>query len=193
MPGITSRLAFSTLGCPGTPLSEVAALALRTGWHGLELRSAPDEPVHIGLSATGRQAAVETLGGLATLCIASYVKVASGQVSDEQCVSDLLAEAGLAADLGARAVRVFPGGDDGHGDARAIARLRAVAPRLPGGVEIWLETHDSHPRGEDVVRVLSQVRDPRVRAIWDVRHPWAAGESVADTAKALAPGSRTSS
>ncbi|MFC4996296.1 hypothetical protein ACFPIJ_00450 [Dactylosporangium cerinum] len=119
------------------PLSEVAALALRTGWHGLELRSAPDEPVHIGLSATGRQAAVEILGGLATLCIASYVKVASGQVSDEQCVSDLLAEAGLAADLGARAVRVFPGGTTGMvtpARSRDFAPPRHNSPLyVPGG------------------------------------------------------------
>lgn len=187
MPWISRRLAFSTLGCPAMPLHDVAALALRTGWRGVELRSAPDEPVHVGLSAAGRQAALDALDGVQTLCVASYVKIASGQLGDEQCVADLLAEAGLAADLGARAVRVFPGGDDEHADARAIGRLRAVAPRLPSGVEIWLETHDSHPRGEDLRRVLSQVRDPRVRAIWDVRHPWAAGEPVADTARALAP------
>ncbi|GAA2621088.1 sugar phosphate isomerase/epimerase [Dactylosporangium fulvum] len=187
MPWISRRLAFSTLGCPGMPLHDVAALALGAGWRGLELRSAPDEPVHVGLSEAGRRAALDALDGLSTLCVASYVKIASGQRSDEQCVADLLAEAGLAADLGARAVRVFPGGDDEHADARAIARLRAAAPRLPSGVEIWLETHDSHPRGEDLRRILSQVHDPRVRAIWDVRHPWAGGESVADTARALAP------
>src|SRR5258707_9152515 len=97
---ISGRLAFSTLGCPGLPLPEVAELARHTGWRGVELRSAPDEPVHIGLSAAGRRAAVETLEGAAILCIASYVKVASGKVDDERCVADLLAEAALAADLG---------------------------------------------------------------------------------------------
>jgi sugar phosphate isomerase/epimerase len=187
MSSISGRLAFSTLGCPGLPLPEVAELARRTGWRGIELRSAPDEPVHIGLSAAGRRAAVATLDGATVLCVASYVKVAAGRVEDDRCVADLLAEAALAADLGARAVRVFPGGDDEHGDARAIGRLRAAAPKLPDGVEIWLETHDSHPRGEDVRRVLSRVDDPRVRAIWDARHPWAAGEAVADTLRALAP------
>ncbi|MER7007291.1 sugar phosphate isomerase/epimerase family protein [Dactylosporangium sp. NPDC000555] len=187
MPSTSRRLAFSTLGCSGMPLHDVAALALRTGWRGVELRSAPDEPVHAGLSEAGRQAALDALDGVAILCVASYVKIASGQLDDEQCVADLLAEAGLAADLGARAVRVFPGGDDEQADARAIGRLRAAAPRLPSGVEIWLETHDSHPRGEDLRRVLSQVQDARVRAIWDVRHPWAAGEPVAGTARALAP------
>jgi sugar phosphate isomerase/epimerase len=187
MSWISGRLAFSTLGCPGRPLTEVNDLARRTGWRGLELRSAPDEPVHIGLSAAGRRGVVQTLAAAEILCVASYVKVAGGQVDDERCVADLLAEAALAADLGARAVRVFPGGDDEHGDARAIGRLRAAAPKLPAGVEIWLETHDSHPRGADVRRVLSQVDDPRVRAIWDARHPWAAGEAVADTQRALGP------
>jgi sugar phosphate isomerase/epimerase len=169
------------------PLHDVVAMALRTGWRGVELRSSRDEPVHVGLSQAGRHAARDSLNGLTTLCVASYVKIASGQLSDEQCVADLLAEVGLAADLGARAVRVFPGGDDEHADARAVRRLRTAAPRLPSGVEIWLETHDSHARGEDLRRVLSQVEDPRIRAIWDVRHPWAAGESVSETARVLAP------
>ncbi|MFC4590206.1 sugar phosphate isomerase/epimerase family protein [Sphaerisporangium corydalis] len=209
-----TKLAFSTLGCPGWPLEQVASMAARTGWPGLELRSAPDEPVHRGLTAAGRRAARSALAGVTVLCVASYVKVAappgppggpgvlgaglgnggagSGdeevEAGDEEVVSALLAEAELARDLGAAAVRVFPGGQgDGQDDRRAVRRLRAVAPRLPDGVEVWLETHDSHPRGRDVARVLAEVGSPRVRAIWDAAHPWLAGETVAETAAALAP------
>ncbi|MEU8272367.1 sugar phosphate isomerase/epimerase family protein [Sphaerisporangium sp. NPDC049002] len=182
------KLAFSTLGCSGLPLAEVAAMAARTGWPGLELRSAPDEPVHRGLSPEGRRSARSALAGATVICVASYVKVAELGVEDDEVVAALLAEAELARDLGARAVRVFPGGlGDGHDDQRAARRLRAAAPRLPNGVEIWLETHDSHPRGRDIARVLSVVDRPGVRAIWDVAHPCLAGEAVADTAAVLAP------
>ncbi|WP_424533033.1 sugar phosphate isomerase/epimerase family protein [Sphaerisporangium viridialbum] len=183
-----SKLSFSTLGCSGLPLAEVAAMAARTGWPGLELRSAPDEPVHRGLSPEGRRAARSALAGATVLCVASYVKVAASGVEDDEVVTALLAEAELARDLGAGAVRVFPGGlGEGDDDARAVRRLRAAARGLPRGVEIWLETHDSHPRGRDVARVLSEVGSPEVRAIWDVAHPWMAGETVAGTAAALAP------
>lgn len=187
-------LGFSTLGCPGRPLAEVADLASGTGWRRLELRAAPDEPIHIGLDARTRAQARAILSqaGAEPLVVASYVRVADGTVDDEACVHDGLAHARLAADLGCRFVRVFPGAAGGQGgsggqdaDARAIRRLRAMADRLPSGVSVLLETHDSHPRGVDVARILAAVDHPRVGAVWDVLHPWRHGEPVAETAAAL--------
>lgn len=184
-------LAFSTLGCPGLALTEVATLAATTGWRGVELRTAPDEPTRVDLSPLERRRARDTLvaGGADPLVVASYVRVADGKVSDDDCVAAGVAHAVLAADLGCPFVRVFPGAADGDGeaDARAIRRLRAVADRSPAEVTILLETHDSHPRGVDVARILRAVDHPRVRAIWDVLHPWRHGEPVAETAGALRP------
>jgi len=180
------RLAFSTLGCSGLPLRDVAALARDSGWTGLEVRAAPDEPVHTGLTPAQRSAAVADLDGVPVVCIASYVRVAA---PGDSAVADALAHAHLAADLGAQAVRVFPGALQAgpRADALAVERLTAIAARLPGDVEIWLETHDSHPRGVDVARVLAAVGHPRVRAIWDVLHPWRVGEALTVTAAALHP------
>jgi sugar phosphate isomerase/epimerase len=202
--------AFSTLGCPGLPLPEVAALAATTGWSGVELRTAPDEPAHVGLAPADRARARATLldGGARPMVVASYVRIADGDVDDDACVADGLAHAALAADLGCPFVRVFPGAapsnrgtdadrmadpnreaeaDREAADARAVRRLRAIAARLPAGVTVLLETHDSHPRGADVARILRAVDHPRVRALWDVLHPWRHGEPVAETAAALRP------
>lgn len=188
---MTWSLAFSTLGCPALPPTDVAALARTSGWTGLELRAAADEPVHIGLSIPERIRVRDILaeGGARPLAVASYVRVASEAVGDDACVADALAHAALAADLGCRFLRVFPGAAESgpQADARAARRLRAIAERLPTGVTVLLETHDSHPRGVDVARVLAAVDDRRVRALWDVLHPWRHGESVGDTATALAP------
>ena len=78
--GMSWPLAFSTLGCSGLPLADVVELARSTGWLGLELRAADDEPVHVGLSPQERIAARELLeaGGVTVLAVASYVKVARG-------------------------------------------------------------------------------------------------------------------
>ena len=183
-------LAFSTLGCSGLPLADVVELARSSGWLGLELRAAEDEPVHVGLSSDERAAARELLesGGVTVLAVASYVRVASGAVSDDQCVADALAHAELALDLGAPFVRVFPGAEEPgvEADARAVRRLNAIAARLPEGVAILLETHDSHPQGVDIARVLSQVSG-EVGTIWDVMHPWRTGEPIAVTKEVLAP------
>ncbi|NUT38155.1 MAG: sugar phosphate isomerase/epimerase [Hamadaea sp.] len=203
------RLAFSTLGCSGLPLREVVGLARETGWTGVELRAAADEPIHIGLSAEERAEVRAQLDGVTALCVASYVKVAAeggpdgtaAEGSDDPVVADALAHARLAADLGIPAVRVFPGASaPGTGklspgaatpgpeaDDRAVRRLTAIAGQLPDGVEIWLETHDSHPRGVDVARILQQVDHPHVRAIWDVMHPWRHGEPLTVSLAALHP------
>jgi len=183
-------LAFSTLGCSGLPLADVVELARSSGWLGLELRAADDEPVHVGLSLDERVAARELLmsGGVTVLAVASYVKVARGEISDEECVADALAHAELARDLGAPFVRVFPGAEEpgAEADARAVRRLNAIAARLPDGVSVLLETHDSHPQGVDIARVLSQVSG-NVGAIWDVMHPWRTGEPITVTKDLLAP------
>lgn len=187
------RLAFTTLGIPGVPLPEVAALGRDSGWRGVELRSADDEPVHVGLDAVERATRRDELGGMTLLATNSYVRAAGLAHSDAEIADAIAAEAQLAADLGARAVRVFPGGptDDPAAHEAAefamIDRLRRAADLLPDGVELWLETHDSHRTGAAVARVLASVGSPKVRAIWDVAHPPKDGESWPRTLEALYP------
>ena len=43
--GPKNPLAFSTLGTPGLPMSEVARIAVRYGFSGVELRATSSEPV----------------------------------------------------------------------------------------------------------------------------------------------------
>jgi sugar phosphate isomerase/epimerase len=127
------------------------------------------------------------MAGVPIIAIDSYVRCGTTDAADAQVIEHLLAEAALAADLGARAVRVFPGAAAPAQDELIIARLRTAASRLPAGVEIWLETHDSHRTGRDAARVLRRLDHERVRAIWDVAHPVAAGEAWADTLAQLRP------
>jgi sugar phosphate isomerase/epimerase len=180
------RSAFSTLGCAGRPLREVLALAREGGWEGVELRAAQGEPVHVGLGARERRYVRRRFAGagVTPLAIASYVDVDDPAVSDEDVVAALLAHAELAHDLAAPFVRVFPGGPSE--DDAAVRRLAAAAP-LAGDVTLALETHDSCARGDDAARLLSRVARPNVGVVWDVQHPWRAGEHVLDTMRHLAP------
>ncbi len=97
----------------------------------------------------------------------------------------------LAADPGARYVRVFPHGGDApaaEADVRAARRLAAVADTARAfGVGVLLETHDSHRGGRDVARVLGLVDHPSVGALWDVMHTRLAGEPPARSYAELAP------
>jgi sugar phosphate isomerase/epimerase len=183
------RRAFSTLGCAELPLSAVVRRATAGGWQGIELRSAPDSAVHVGLSKSERADIRGMLrdAELTPLAIASYVEIDDPQATDETVVADLLRHVQLASDIGAPYVRVFPGGPS-H-DGASLRRLASVGRALDDhpGVTVALESHDSCSRGRDIRVLLDAVGHPQIGAIWDIQHPWRAGEAVQETLESLRP------
>ncbi|MEU4196711.1 sugar phosphate isomerase/epimerase family protein [Kribbella sp. NPDC026611] len=186
------RLGFATLGCPGAPLDQVIELAQGNGFTGLELRTAPDEFTSTALTAVERRELRTRIedAGLEIFAISSYVKLCA---VEEQ---PLAAHLELAADLGARGVRVFPGDDPGTtdspdtpsaGEIRALDRV-TTAPR---DVPILLETHDSHSTARQVAAFLalldSDVPGHNVRALWDSSHTWSHGETLTEAFNLLQP------
>ncbi|CAL9543227.1 sugar phosphate isomerase/epimerase family protein [Streptomyces pilosus] len=187
------KLAFSTLGVPGLPLTDVLGLATAHGYHGVELRAHAEEPVHPGLTPEQRAdvAAEVKAAGLEILGLAGYVRVAAPG-DDDAVVGEIRALLDLARDIGAPFVRVSPGGDGGEGpeeaDATAARRLGTAAEHASDvGVRILLETHDSHPTGADAMRVLGLVGHRQVGALWDVMHTWLGGEQPVESFAALSP------
>ncbi|MFI5754578.1 sugar phosphate isomerase/epimerase family protein [Streptomyces sp. NPDC051569] len=187
------KFAFSTLGVPGLPISEVVELASATGYQGVELRAHPEEPVHPGIGVGERASVVDDFkrAGIEILTVAGYARVADPDIDEERLRQDLDELLRLARDLGASFIRVFPGGgdqDQATADATAARRLGAAAEVAADfGVRILLETHDSHRTGTDAARVLGPVGHPQVGALWDVMHTWLGGEDPATTHAVLAP------
>lgn len=185
------ELAFSTLGCPGASVDEICRIANDSGWNTLELRVSDDESIRIGLDGAARAAASSAFrsAGLRIFCLASYVRVGKPDITDRECADDLVRHLELAGDLGATAVRVFPGaGESTDADARMSRRMAAVADRFASaGVQLLLETHDSHRAGAAVARVLARVDHPAVGAVWDILRTWLAGETPAESGRQLAP------
>ncbi|MFI9769265.1 sugar phosphate isomerase/epimerase family protein [Streptomyces sp. NPDC052415] len=187
------KLAFSTLGVPGLPLADVLRLASAHGYHGVELRAHPEEPVHPGLGPEERVAAAAACkaAGIEVVGIAGYVRVAAPG-PDEPVLQELYGLLDLARDLGSGFVRVFPGAEDAQSaedaDATAARRLGTAAEYAADlGVRILLETHDSHRTGAAAIRVLGLVGHRHVGALWDVMHTWLGGEQPAESYAALAP------
>ncbi|KOG52955.1 xylose isomerase [Streptomyces griseoflavus] len=189
------RYAFSTLGVPGMPVGEVVRLAAGAGFGGVELRAHPEEQVHPRIGLRERAAVREQFAeaGVEILAVSGYARVAAAhdERGEEELAAELTELVVLASDLGAQFVRVFPGGGDrpvGEADADAARHLAAVAPfAAERDVRVLLETHDSHPRGADAARVLGPVGHRNIGALWDVLHPWLAGEEPVDTYAGLAP------
>ncbi|MET4657231.1 sugar phosphate isomerase/epimerase [Streptomyces sp. PvP037] len=187
------KLAFSTLGVPGLPLNDVLALATAHGYHGVELRAHPEEPVHPGLTPAQRSDVVAAFkaSGVELLGLAGYARVAAPG-EDEPVLTEIRALLDLARDLGAPFVRVFPGGgteqSSEEADATAARRLGTAAEYAADlDVRILLETHDSHRTGADAMRILGLVGHRQVGALWDVMHTWVGGEQPVESYAALAP------
>ncbi|MFJ8826459.1 sugar phosphate isomerase/epimerase family protein [Streptomyces sp. NPDC102467] len=187
------KLAFSTLGVPGLPLADVLRLATTHGYHGVELRAHPEEPVHPGLDAAGRAnvAAEFKAAGVEVVGIAGYARVAA--VGDDAAVlEEIRALVDLARDVGAPFVRVFPGGGDEQSaeeaDATAARRLGVAAEYAADrDVRVLLETHDSHRTGAAASRVVGPVGHRNVGVLWDVMHTWLGGEQPSVSYAALSP------
>ncbi|MGJ6969587.1 sugar phosphate isomerase/epimerase family protein [Streptosporangium sp. G11] len=149
-----------------------------------------DTPKDAGALGDGPEGAGNPAGGppgaarLEISALAGYVRIAAAG-PDEPVVRALRDDLVLAADLGAPAVRVFPGGEDVEAGAR---RLRAVADLCgESGVRVLVETHDAMPTGAAVGRLLDAAGVPEAAgALWDVLHPWRHGEEPAKTLAALA-------
>jgi len=190
-------LSASTLGCPGSDLAQVLDWLDQAGVGGLELRLSTGQLADPAMSRSRRAALrhrIQDAGHVVT-GVASYVGVGA-DAHDDVVVGALVSAIDIAADLGALAVRVFPGGPTlpsaydkvpelreprAEIDARMVRRLRAVSEYAEDrGVRPCLETHDSHPTGRLVAEVLGQV-EGHVGVVWDVMHPWRVGEPLADT------------
>jgi sugar phosphate isomerase/epimerase len=187
------KLAFSTLGVPGLPLADVLRLATAHGYHGVELRAHPEEPVHPGIDLGRRADAVAEFkaAGVELLGLAGYARVAAPG-DDEPVIEEIRRLVDLARDLGAPFVRVFPGGgveqSREEADATAARRLGTAAEYAADlGVRVLLETHDSHRTGADAIRILGPVGHRHVGSLWDVMHTWLGGEQPAESYAALAP------
>ncbi|WAZ21905.1 sugar phosphate isomerase/epimerase [Streptomyces cinnabarinus] len=187
------KLAFSTLGVPGLPLADVLRLASAHGYHGVELRAHPEEPVHPGLGPAERAAAAAEFkaAGIEVVGVAGYARVCAPG-PDAPVVEEIRKLLDLAHDLGAGFVRVFPGAEDSQSaedaDATAARRLGTAAEYAADqGVRILLETHDSHRTGAAAIRVLGLVGHRHVGSLWDVMHTWLGGEQPTESYAALSP------
>lgn len=193
----------STLGAPGVPLDVVLSWLQQHRLHGVELRLAAGEIADPDMDTAARNDLRRQISGAGVQVtgIASYVKVAAPG-ADEIIVDGLIQAVDFARDLGAPMVRVFPGADTGPAaftdapplmesrdevDGRAARRLSAVTSYAADvGVLPVLETHDSHPTGQDIAAILDRVDGP-AGVVWDLLHPWRVGEQLDETWTALEP------
>ncbi|WP_022873502.1 sugar phosphate isomerase/epimerase family protein [Nesterenkonia alba] len=182
------KFAFSTLGMPGAGLDEVIDTAHAHGCAGVELRVHDDEFLrpHTPLTEARRIGERIQAAGLEISALAGYVRVCSTEESDDAVVASLRRLIDLAAETGAHGIRVFPGGEPGH-HGGAQSRIATVLPQLrQTGVQLLVETHDTHPTAAEALQLVKDLGDPHHAAVlWDALHPWRSGETPEQTKATL--------
>lgn len=105
-----TRLAFSTLGCPGWTIEQVVDGARRYGYDGVELRLLDGEVIGPDLppSEHARVRRAFAGAGLPICCLGTSVRVATGD-DPATVAAELRALLALAAEWEAPLLRVFPG------------------------------------------------------------------------------------
>lgn len=191
-------LAFSTLGCPNWMLDHAAEQAAKSGYRALEIRVLDGEIIPSTMPAGRRRQVKETMQrhNLGIIALGLSVRFSSPNSAERQGqVEELRKYLELANELEAPMVRVF--GGNVHEDHTVAETINWVAESLARamplaeaqGVTVLLETHDAFCRGAEVAQVLQQVVHPRLKAVWDVHHPFRMGESIEETWRLI--GART--
>ncbi|MBO0708385.1 MAG: sugar phosphate isomerase/epimerase, partial [Candidatus Dormibacteraeota bacterium] len=168
------RLAFSTLGCPDWSLERVAEAAREYGYDGLELRLVDGELLAPHPSQAERERMRAVLQGVPVVAVDTSLRMAAPEPGWED---DLRGYCEVAVELGCDLLRVF-GGTATPGDDTGIVDHLRTAGAIAGasGVRVVLETHDDFSSARAVQRVLAQVPEPAVGALWDLHHPYRMGE-----------------
>lgn len=185
------KYAFMTFSCPQWTLDEVLAAAQRYGYDGVELRVDANHNHGVEVANTAEQRAAARRAadahGVALCCVATSCKFAD-PATVAQNVADAQTRIDLAADLGARVVRVFGGKIPQDlirqqaidSVAQALATLAGQAAQR--GVYLALETHDDWCDPQDVLAVVSRVNHPNVGVNWDYMHTLRVAKTSLDDA-----------
>ncbi len=180
------KLSFSTLGCPNWSLSEIIEHAARMGYDGVDFRG-----VGAALDITGlpefTTGLVETRRRLADagIAVSGVATSARGATADpmetRKHTEEVRRNVALAAELGARVVRVFGG---------AVPKdhtLESIRPRLVENLRMWgdeaakfgvtiaLETHDAWTDSALVAGIVEETAHAHVGVLWDLANPWFEG------------------
>jgi sugar phosphate isomerase/epimerase len=190
------KLSVSTLTCPDWPLERIIATAREYGLAGIEFRGLQKEiditrliafTVHLDQTLAGLRAA-----NLAMPCLKTSVTLLAppGQ-RWEAMMEECHRYAELAAAAGTPFIRIF-GGQTPSGlepsEALSLARrrLRQIVKLCHSRkCRPLIETHDDWATAPKMMELLEGMNPAEAAVLWDIEHPFRAGETPAETVEGL--------
>jgi sugar phosphate isomerase/epimerase len=191
---MNNPITFSTLGCPTWSVDTIVEQAAAFGYQGIEWRGGPDGHVTPALPAIERARLRRRVAdaGLFALSVTAYTSfVSPNRDQNRASVDDLKQHLDLAADLGARYVRVFfgeliPNTDLTTSYPSVAACIDAAAKHARQvGVGLAIEPHDDFMQFDTVLPILNRACNPEVGVLWDVANNFAVGDDLGEAFKRL--------
>lgn len=187
------KLAFSTLGCPDWRFNEILAMAKDFGFDGVEIRGVRSKIYAPEIAAFSDEFWPENSAKMERLGIEIPMLTSGICVSEkyDSMIDEAIAYAKLADKIGAKYIRIL--GDakaeptENVDDEKVAENLKAIVSATADTNAVFLvETNGAYAKSERLVKVLDKVGSERVKALWDVHHPYRNfGESAEETAKNL--------
>lgn len=193
---LVMKLTVSTLSCPGWDLHQIINACVACGIRGVDFRGMGGEiditrlpQFDMRLDAT---LAILREHGLSLPCLNTSVTLVSPSAQRWDAMLDEAHRyTRLAERTGTRLLRIFGGGvpkgmtrEEGRlmtqRHLRQIVKICKTGDCLP-----VLETHDDWRTSSQVLEMLHEFDPADVGVLWDLEHPWRAGEAPLDTARAL--------
>jgi sugar phosphate isomerase/epimerase len=192
------KLSFMTWVCPDWDVNQILTAAIRYGYDGVEPRVEAKQRHGIDLDTTKKQRKEFRSQfadcGIEMSCLATSRTFSSADAAERgESVELACRYIDLAADLGCAHIRVF-GGAIPEGVSREEAHkyvaesLRRCGEHV-GDREVYvcLETHDHFSRAADAAETVRLAAHPKVGIVWDVMHPFRAGDSMEVAFEAVKP------
>lgn len=170
------RLSFMSWVCPGWDIEEIARFGAESPYDGVELRVNSDHAHGLSYESSmeEREYVRELLAsrGLELPCIATSHQLTNA-ASDGEELTDAKADVKLAADVGARYIRVFAGGGERSLTASTSEQVAQALTTLGEfsrgyGVSPLLEVkHDMIETADDAAEILDRVQTSNVGLLWN--------------------------
>jgi len=169
-----TRLAFSTLACPGWSLEEAIDAAVKLGYVGLELRLLDGALLSADLDATDRRRVAKVMieAGVAVAAVDTSIRL-----SEPMNFAELQQYLQMADGWAAPVVRVFPG----QGTLDELRRGLELAAEAADGFRagVGVETHDGYAAAAVLGPLVRELEGAQLGVIWDMLHTHRAGEAPA--------------
>lgn len=188
------KLAWSTVGMPEVSIADAAAMLVQMGYDGVEICGYEKLGITPDLSYVQRHSIRRAFEErkLEIIGLTSYHRFFAAGWSFDDALSALERDMRLAADLGARSMRLMdefvpPGGNRNEIADRMVdgwRQLGELGQEL--GVNLAIETHNDYGRGKDLAPLIRRLNSPIVRVIWNVANTWSRAEPPARSVSSLA-------